>query len=116
LTQRIYDALRERGEATSADIATKAKVTPWHPSLEFRGNRGIVIIAPSLHKSGCRYTWAPGQSLDDLRMPKVPKRVLAALEKAVASPAAPRLLKKLARVVTTGIDASLLYIGRNWSW
>jgi Bifunctional DNA primase/polymerase, N-terminal len=39
------------------DVPTRAKQTPWHPSLEFRGQGGIVVIPPSLHKSGNRYVW-----------------------------------------------------------
>jgi transcriptional regulator with XRE-family HTH domain len=60
-------------------VPTKAKITPWHPKLEFRGNRGIVVIAPSLHSSGNRYAWALGRSLEDLPIPEVPPEVLAAL-------------------------------------
>src|SRR5262249_41497250 len=29
------------------ELPTKAKQTPWHPKLEFRGERGIVILPPS---------------------------------------------------------------------
>ena len=35
-------------------VATRAKSTPWHPQLEFRGQGGIVVAPPSLHKSGNR--------------------------------------------------------------
>jgi putative DNA primase/helicase len=87
-------------------LATKAKATPWHPKLEFRGNRGIVVIAPSLHKSGNRYEWADGQSLDDLPLPIVPKRVLAALEKAITPPPTPPSFKKPTRVTAKEISAS----------
>ena len=61
------------------NMPTKAKATPWHPGLEFRGKGGIVIAAPSLHKSGQRYTWAEGQSLDDLPLPDLPEKILVAL-------------------------------------
>lgn len=59
---------------------TKAKTTPWHPQLEFRGQGGIVVIPPSLHKSGHRYEWAPGRSPADLALPEVPQAILAALQ------------------------------------
>lgn len=62
------------------DLPTKAKQTPWHPNLEFRGDRGIVIIPPSLHKSGNRYAWAPGRSPEELDFPEVPSQVLEALK------------------------------------
>ena len=61
-------------------LPTKAKQTPWHPKLEFRGHRGIVIIPPSLHKSGNRYQWAPGRSPEDMDFPNVPTPVLEALK------------------------------------
>ena len=70
-----------------AEIPTNAKFTPWHPKLEFRGHRGIIILPPSLHKSGNRYTWAPGQSLEDLALPEVPQPILEALvERAARDP------------------------------
>ena len=38
-------------------IETKAKFTPWHPKLEFRGTGGALVLPPSLHPSGRRYRW-----------------------------------------------------------
>ncbi len=60
--------------------ATQAKYNPWHPQLEFRGHRGIVVAPPSLHKSGNTYSWAEGRSLDDLTPPELPAPIRAALE------------------------------------
>jgi hypothetical protein len=74
-------------------LRTKAKTTPWHPGLEFRGRGGIVVIPPSLHPSGMRYAWAEGRSPADLPMPEVPAEVLEALRPpprpAPAAPAGP---------------------------
>ncbi|SIO10508.1 Bifunctional DNA primase/polymerase, N-terminal [Singulisphaera sp. GP187] len=61
-------------------LPTNAKFTPWHRNLEFRGYRGIVIAPPSLHKSGNRYRWAEGRSLDDVPMLEVPGPILEALQ------------------------------------
>ena len=61
------------------DVQTKAKHTPWHPHLEFRGHRGLLVLPLSLHLSGNRYAWAEGQSCDDLPLPEVPPAVLKAL-------------------------------------
>jgi hypothetical protein len=61
-------------------LTTKAKATPWHPNLEFRGQGGIVVIPPSMHKSGQPYIWVPGQSPDDLDFPELPSPILAALQ------------------------------------
>jgi hypothetical protein len=61
---------------------TKAKATPWHDELEFRGYGGITVLPPSLHKSGNRYQWVPGRSLYDLDPPELPNAVLTALEEA----------------------------------
>ena len=63
-------------------VRTKAKATPWHDHLEFRGHRGIIVLPPSLHKSGNRYRWLPGRSLDDLELPELPEPVLEALKDA----------------------------------
>jgi hypothetical protein len=35
-------------------VATLAKLTPWHPKLKLRGNRGSRILPPSLPASGRR--------------------------------------------------------------
>ena len=61
------------------DLATKAKATPWHPNLEFRGYRGIIVAPPSRHRSGNRYAWAPGRSPNDLALPPVPLPILQSL-------------------------------------
>ncbi len=68
------------------DIPTKAKFTPWCETLEFRGNRGIVIIPPSVHKSGNRYAWAPGRSLNDMPLSAVPEAILEALRDSAHRP------------------------------
>lgn len=59
---------------------TKSKSTPWHPNLEFRGDRGIVVLPPSMHKSGHRYRWAEGRSLNNLRLRQLPAKIIAALK------------------------------------
>jgi hypothetical protein len=61
------------------DILTQASFAPWHKQLEFRGHRGIIVAPPSLHKSGHRYRWAEGWSLDDLPLPAVPGPIHEAL-------------------------------------
>jgi hypothetical protein len=62
------------------EILTKAKATPWHPKLEFRGKGGVVVIPPSLHPSGNRYVWADGRSPDDLPIPALPDDIVRALQ------------------------------------
>jgi hypothetical protein len=86
-------------------LPTKAKQTPWHPQLEFRGHRGIVILPPSLHKSGKRYAWAPGRSPDDLPLPEVPPPVLQALLPARPATAGPAKTEGPAALPAT-LDAS----------
>jgi hypothetical protein len=61
------------------DVPTQARYCPWHPQLELRGHRGIVVAPPSVHTSGNRYRWAEGRSLDDVTLPEVPVPILAAL-------------------------------------
>lgn len=60
-------------------LDTRARVTPWHPQLEFRGQGGIVILPPSRHKSGNRYRWRKNRSPLDLAPPPAPKQVLQEL-------------------------------------
>ncbi len=61
------------------ELATKAKFTPWHPQLEFRGEGGLTILPPSVHPSGLRYRWAGGRSLTEMDLPPLPPLILAAL-------------------------------------
>jgi hypothetical protein len=86
------------------DLPTKSKQTPWHPKLEFRGKGGIVIIPPSLHKSGKRYAWSPGQSPEDLSLPEVPPAILKALTPVPRPKSLPLSPGKMRSV--RGIDAS----------
>jgi len=69
------------------DVPTRAKYTPWHPKLEFRGAGGLVVMPPSLHKSGNRYAWAPGCSPEEMTLPELPPAVLEALTVRAAVPA-----------------------------
>jgi hypothetical protein len=76
------------------NVATLAKFTPWHPKLEFRGHRGIIILPPSVHRSGNSYRFAEGRSFDDLELPELPaviveELVARAVRKRAARPRAP---------------------------
>jgi hypothetical protein len=98
------------------DLLTKAKQTPWHPKLEFRGKGGIVVIPPSLHKSGKRYAWAKGRSPDEMELPPVPKQVLEALKplRPVRNPSCARVRIK----PVAGIEASprtLEFLSGKWA-
>jgi hypothetical protein len=65
------------------DCNTKAKATPWHPKLEFRGEGGIIVLPPSVHNSGNRYVWASGRSPEELALPELPPSIVAALQSRV---------------------------------
>jgi hypothetical protein len=71
------------------DVLTLASCKPWHPKLELRGHGGIVVAPPSRHKSGNRYRWAEGKSLEDLPLPEVPSPILTALRAKAKSMARP---------------------------
>ncbi len=62
-----------------ASLPTRAKITPWHPQLEFRGRGGLSVLPPSVHPSGRRYRWAEGRSLEEMELPELPPLVLDAL-------------------------------------
>ena len=74
------------------EFATKARFTPLHPQLEFRGHGGYVVLPPSLHKSGNRYAWV------DPRVPiaPLPERLAAVWcrnpRATLQAPSAPPLL------------------------
>lgn len=61
------------------DFRTKAKSTPWHPKLEFRGHAGLIVLPPSRHKSGNSYEWMNGRSLADVCLPELPSEILETL-------------------------------------
>jgi hypothetical protein len=61
-------------------VPTNARYTPWHTKLEFRGDKGIVVLPPSLHKSGNRYRWIKGRSLLTSPLPELPAVVMDALQ------------------------------------
>jgi hypothetical protein len=86
-------------------LTTRAKQTPWHEHLEFRGKGGIIVIPPSLHPSGRRYAWVPGRSPQEIVLPEVPAQVLKAL---TPPPATTTLSKRTGQAgkVPAGIDAS----------
>jgi hypothetical protein len=89
------------------DIETKAKGTPWHPKLEFRGHRGIVIVPPSLHPSGQAYLWEAGRPPSPEELPSLPKEILSALRPPIR--VRPRLSSSGKPVpLPAGIDASVL--------
>lgn len=58
---------------------TTAKFCPWHPKLELRGDGGIIVVPPSIHKSGKRYAWADGRSIFEQELPELPGPILDAL-------------------------------------
>jgi Bifunctional DNA primase/polymerase, N-terminal len=60
-------------------VPTKPKSTPWHPQLEFRGKNGLIVLPPSLHKSGNRYAWESGRSPNEIALSAAPDAVIAAL-------------------------------------
>lgn len=60
-------------------IETNAKFCPWCPTLEFRGKGGIVVLPPSVHRSGRRYRWADGAEIDEIELPEVPAPILREL-------------------------------------
>lgn len=61
-------------------LRTKAKITPWHPALEFRGHGGLLILPPSQHASGRRYMWSPESEQWSGDLPPLPESIVQAIE------------------------------------
>lgn len=62
------------------DFETKAKATPWHRELEFRGNKGLLILPPSIHKSGNQYQWTEASREWTGPLPDLPLAIVEALK------------------------------------
>lgn len=103
-------------------VATKAKMTPLHGSLEFRGEGGVIIAPPSIHPSGRRYKWAPGRSLSDIEIPELPGPLKELLEECtpkqqrpsmepIALPTGASRLSRRTREFLSGVLAN----GPNWN-
>ena len=73
-----------------ADAATRAKWEPLVKGLEFRGNKGLLILAPSAHKSGTgKYAWEDGYAIWQRALPAVPDPVRQLLLDAADGRSAP---------------------------
>ena len=57
------------------DLPAAAKITPWHPQLEFRGWGGLMILPPSLHPSGRHYRWLDRLSPLDVPLAPLPEAI-----------------------------------------
>lgn len=67
-----------------SDVASASSTTPWNEKsdpekLELRGTGGILILPPSIHKSGRPYCWVKGRSLSELDPPELPEELLDGL-------------------------------------
>lgn len=68
-------------------IETRASTTPWNRGddthkLELRGQGGILVLPPSLHKSGNRYAWVKDRSTRSIALPQFPTTLLDGLQAA----------------------------------
>lgn len=91
-------------------VTTKAKYTPWHPKLEFRGERGVVILPPSRHPSGKCYQWVPGRSPADLDIAGVPTAVYDALNQRTKEKPVETSDPLVATAVTKALDPARAYV------
>jgi hypothetical protein len=63
---------------------------PFVPGIDVKGDGGLVVAPPSLHRSGARYVWEPGCSPDEHDLAEVPGWI-ADPEPAASSHAASRV-------------------------
>ena len=66
-------------------MRTSAKYTPWHEKLEFRGGGGLVVVPPSIHPSGGRYSWKYDHSPLDLQLGQAPEEIIRALDQKLSA-------------------------------
>jgi predicted transcriptional regulator len=76
------------------DVETGASTTPWNRQddenkLELRGHKGLLVLPPSLHKSGRQYNWVKGRTMDDVPLPELPQPLLDGLKKCQTAPETP---------------------------
>ncbi len=100
------------------DLSTGAKWEPVVPGLEFRGEHGLLVLAPSVHKSGTgQYHWEMGSEIWTRALAPMPKRVLQILrdrDRAVSSgDAGP--VQEAARVATDRNLPDYHFKGRKFS-
>lgn len=67
-----------------SDVTSASSTTPWNErgdpeKLELRGTGGILVLPPSLHKSGQSYCWVKRRSLSEIDPPELPKELLDGL-------------------------------------
>ena len=49
------------------------------PGIDLRGDGGIIVVPPSIHPSGKRYTWVPGHTPESAEPAPLPERLLREL-------------------------------------
>lgn len=62
----------------------KIKKSKPLPGVDIQGEGSYVVVAPSLHKSGRRYSWRPGLSPEETVIARAPEAVLAFLKQNAA--------------------------------
>jgi hypothetical protein len=92
-----------------AGLETRAKATPWHDQLEFRGHGGYIVLPPSVHKSGQRYAWLPGRSLEDVPLATLPDAIDEALKQEAQRRRPPAAAERLRVRQRDGLRIRLLH-------
>src|SRR5712691_634053 len=62
------------------------------PGLDVRTQGSLVVVPPSVHKSGRQYHWAKGESPEELPLAMAPEWLIAAIHEFMAKQAAPAAL------------------------
>jgi hypothetical protein len=94
------------------DFQTRAKATPWHARLEFRGHAGLAVLPPSLHTSGNLYCWAPGRSLSEVSIPILPPEIANALRPAANRTVSERAVSTVSRAADVSPSTAEFLAGR----
>jgi hypothetical protein len=67
--------------------------------IDLRGDGGYIVAPPSVHPSGCRYTWAPGRAPDAITLAPLPRWIITPIR----GPRIGRSLSDWRRLVREGV-------------
>ncbi len=82
----VHIFFRHPGPHVSVGSRSGIPVPGVEPSgMDFRGEDGYVVVAPSMHVSGRRYAWAPGQAPGETPFAEMPEWLRSLIQSGVST-------------------------------